>query len=101
MENGKKSVASIMNSNVPRLENGIIHFQLPNAMMKEQLDRAKLPLLKFLREKLNNFKLDIVVDVNEEETKNKYAYTPEEKYLKLREKNNAIELLKKTFDLDI
>jgi DNA polymerase-3 subunit gamma/tau len=101
MENGKKSVASIMNSNVPRLENGMIHFQLPNAMMKEQLDRAKQPLIKYLREKLNNFKLDIVVDVNEEETKNKYAYTPEEKYLKLREKNNAIELLKKTFDLDI
>lgn len=100
MENGKKSVASIMNSNVPRLENGMIHFQLPNAMMKDQLDRAKQPLLKFLREKLNNFKLDIVVDVNEEETK-KYAYTPDEKYQKLKEKNSAIELLKKTFDLDI
>lgn len=100
MDEGKKSVASIMNSNVPRVENGIIHFQLPNAMMKDQLDRAKFPLVKYLREKLNNFKLDVVVDVNEEETK-RYAYTPDEKYQKLREKNNAIELLKKTFDLDI
>jgi DNA polymerase III subunit gamma/tau len=99
-DEGKKSVASIMNSNVPRLENGMIHFQLPNAMMKDQLDRAKFPLVKYLREKLNNFKLDVVVDVNEEETR-KYAYTPDEKYQKLREKNNAIELLKKTFDLDI
>ena len=99
-DEGKKSVASIMNSNVPRLENGMIHFQLPNAMMKDQLDRAKFPLVKYLREKLNNFKLDVIVDVNEEETK-KYAYTPDEKYQKLREKNNAIELLKKTFDLDI
>ena len=99
-EEGKKSVASIMNSNVPRLENGMIHFQLPNAMMKDQLDRAKFPLVKYLREKLNNFKLDVIVDVNEEETK-RYAYTPDEKYQKLREKNKAIELLKKTFDLDI
>ncbi len=99
-DEGKKSVASIMNSNVPRLENGMIHFRLPNAMMKDQLDRAKFPLVKYLREKLNNFKLDVVVDVNEEETR-KYAYTPDEKYQKLREKNNAIELLKKTFDLDI
>lgn len=97
---GKKSVASIMNSNVPTLKNGIVHFQLPNAMMKDQLDRAKSPLVKYLREKLNNFRLDVVVDVNEEETK-KYAYTPEEKYQKLKEKNKAIELLKKTFDLDI
>ena len=100
LENGKKSVASIMNSNVPRLENGMIHFQLPNAMMKDQLDRAKQPLLKYLREKLNNYKTDVVVDVNEEETK-KYAYTPDEKYQKLKEKNSALELLKKTFDLDI
>jgi DNA polymerase-3 subunit gamma/tau len=99
-DEGKKSVASIMNSNVPRLENGMIHFQLPNAMMKDQLDRAKFPLVKYLREKLNNFKLDVIVDVNEEETR-KYAYTPDEKYLKLKEKNSAIELLKKTFDLDI
>lgn len=100
MEDGKKSVASIMNSNVPSVKNGIIHFQLPNAMMKDQLDRAKFPLVKYLREKLNNYKLDVVVDVNEEETK-KYAYTPDEKYQKLKEKNSAIELLKKTFDLDI
>ncbi|HEY9220849.1 MAG TPA: DNA polymerase III subunit gamma/tau [Lutibacter sp.] len=99
-DEGKKSVASIMNSNVPRLENGMVHFQLPNAMMKDQLDRAKFPLVKYLREKLNNFKLDVIIDVNEEETK-KYAYTPDEKYQKFREKNNAIELLKKTFDLDI
>jgi DNA polymerase-3 subunit gamma/tau len=100
MEDGKKSVASIMNSNVPSVKNGSVHFQLPNAMMKDQLDRAKFPLVKYLREKLNNYKLDVVVDVNEEETK-KYAYTPDEKYQKLKEKNNAIELLKKTFDLDI
>lgn len=100
MDDGKKSLASIMNSNVPKPENGMIRFLLPNAMMKDQLDRAKQPLLKFLREKLNNFKLDLVVDVNEEETK-RYAYTPDEKYQKLKEKNKAIELLKKTFDLDI
>jgi len=100
IENGKKSLASIMNSNAPRLENGIIHFQLPNAMMKDQLYRAKFPLVKYLREKLNNFKIDLIVDVNEEETK-KFAYTPDEKYQKLKEKNSALELLKKTFDLDL
>ena len=38
--------------------------------------------------------------MTEEETK-KYAYTPEEKYQKLKEKNKAIELFKRTFDLDL
>lgn len=97
---GKKSVASIMNTSVPSVKDNHIHFALPNTLMKNQLERARTPLLKFLREKLNNYKIEIIIDVNEEETK-KYAYTPQEKYQKLKEKNSKIELLKKTFDLDL
>ena len=100
VEQGKKSVASIMNASKPTIKNNDFYFELPNTSMKDQLDRAKGPLLKFLREKLNNFKISIILNVNEEVTK-KYAYTPQEKYQKLKEKNNAIELLKKTFDLDL
>ena len=100
IEQGKKSVASIMNATTPIVKENEIHYELPNNLMKDQLDRAKGPLLKFLRESLNNFKIRIVIDVNEEVTK-KYAYTPQEKYQKLKEKNSAIELLKKTFDLDL
>ena len=99
-EKGKKSVASIMNASKPVTKGNEIHFELPNSLMKDQLDRAKGPLLKYLRENLNNFKTTIVINVNEEVTK-KYAYTPQEKYQKLKEKNSAIELLKKTFDLDL
>lgn len=97
---GKKSVASIMNTGVPSVKDNHIHFALPNTLMKNQLERARTPLLKFLREKLNNYKIEIIIDVKEEETK-KYAYTPQEKYQKLKEKNSKIELLKKTFDLDL
>jgi DNA polymerase-3 subunit gamma/tau len=31
----------------------------------------------------------------------KYAFTPEEKYEKIREKNPAVDLLRRTFDLDL
>jgi len=99
-EQGKKSVASIMNASKPTIKGNELHFELPNSLMKDQLMRAKGPLLKFLRENLNNYKIDIIVDVNEEVTK-KYAYTPQEKYEKLKERNIALELLKKTFDLDL
>ncbi len=100
LSKGKKSVASIMNTSIPTVKNNCIHFALPNSLMKSQLERARKPLIKFLRENLNNYKIDIVIEVNEETTK-KYAYTPQEKYQKLKEKNSKIELLKKTFDLDI
>ncbi|MDP3314094.1 DNA polymerase III subunit gamma/tau [Lutibacter sp.] len=97
---GKKSVASIMNANIPTADQNNIIFELPNNLMKAQLDRAKTPLINYLRENLNNFKIDLKIEVNEEETK-KYAYTPEEKYQKLLEKNKHIALLRRSFDLEI
>jgi len=100
LEKGKKSLTAVMNANTPYLKDKNLNFDLPNHLMKDQLERGKYPLLKFVREQLNNFKVDLVLNVNEEETK-KYAYTPQEKYEKLKEKNKAIELLKKTFDLDL
>jgi DNA polymerase-3 subunit gamma/tau len=100
LDKGKKSLTAVMNANVPYIKDKNLHFDLPNHLMKDQLEQGKHPLLKFIREQLNNFKVDLVLNVNEEETK-KYAYTPQEKYEKLKEKNKNIELLKKTFDLDL
>jgi DNA polymerase-3 subunit gamma/tau len=98
---GKSSLASIMNANnITVKDDKNIHFELPNELMKDQLKLALPQLQKYLREKLNNFKLEVKLDVNEEEIK-RYAYTPQEKYEKLREKNKAIELLKKKFDLEL
>ena len=45
-------------------------------------------------------KLKPKITVNEE-VATKYAFTPQEKYEKLKEKNPNIELLKKTFGLDV
>ena len=100
LEKGKKSLTAVMNANKPYLKDKNLHFDLPNHLMKDQLERGKHPLLKFIREQLNNFKVDLILHVNEEETK-KFAYTPQEKYEKLKEKNPAIDLLRKTFDLDL
>ncbi|MEX1383779.1 DNA polymerase III subunit gamma/tau [Lutibacter sp.] len=100
LDQGKKSLTAVMNTNKPYLKDKNLHFDLPNHLMKDQLERGKHPLLKFIREQLNNFKVDLILHVNEKETK-KYAYTPQEKFEKLKEKNKAMELLKKTFDLDL
>ena len=65
-----------------------------------QLDRFKPKALKFLREKTNNFSLQLDILLNETIQK-KFAYTPLEKYTKLLEKNEDIALLKSTFNLDM
>jgi DNA polymerase-3 subunit gamma/tau len=100
LKDGKKILASILTTNKPKVVNNTIHFEVPTTLMRDQLESGKNPLMKFIKEKLNNFKVDLVIDLNEEETK-KYAYTPFEKFEKLKEKNKAMELLKTTFDLDL
>jgi DNA polymerase-3 subunit gamma/tau len=68
--------------------------------MKKEVEREQMELLTYLREKLNNYHIALKITVNEEVAK-QYAFTPEEKYQKLCEKNPALELLRKTFDLEL
>ncbi|AZJ31520.1 DNA polymerase-3 subunit gamma/tau [Tenacibaculum mesophilum] len=98
---GERSIAAILASGEPKLqEDFTIVFSLPNDLMKSQLEKGKPKLLRFLREKLNNYGIQINVIVNETVEK-KFAYTPQEKYDKLKEKNPLIEKLKSTFGLDV
>jgi DNA polymerase-3 subunit gamma/tau len=99
-EQGKKSVASIMNTGTPAVEGNDLHFQVANAVMKTQLEHIQGGLLKYLREQLNNFKIDLVIEVNAEKTQ-RLAYTPQEKYEKLKEKNPVISKLRKSLDLEL
>ncbi len=68
--------------------------------METELNKFKPKVLKVIREKLNNYSIDFEVTINEEET-NKIAYTTQEKYDKLREKNPSLSVLRKTFKLDL
>ncbi|MFY0604624.1 MAG: DNA polymerase III subunit gamma/tau [Flavobacteriaceae bacterium] len=101
IKKGQKSIASILIADEPILkENFLIEFTLPNSLMKDQLKQGTPKLLKYLRETLNNYGIALNVLVNETVEK-KFAYTPQEKYNKLKEKNPMIEKLKDRFQLDL
>ncbi len=98
---GEKILASIIKADVPKLKDDtVITLSMPNNSMKTELERASFPLLEFLKEELNNHDIELEVSVNESLQK-KYAFTPQEKYEKLREKNPLIDKLRKEFDLDL
>lgn len=98
---GQKILASNLHSDIPKLkDNHTICIELPNSTMKKEIERESFELMEYLREKLNNHFIELKITVNEESVK-KFAFTPEEKYEKLREKNPAIDLLRKEFDLDL
>jgi hypothetical protein len=57
-------------------------------------------VLGYLRGMLHNHDIDIELVVNEK-MENRRAFTPQDKFNRLNEINPNLELLRKTFDLDI
>jgi DNA polymerase-3 subunit gamma/tau len=101
IKKGEKSIASILDTDIPTCqENFHIQFILPNKLMEDQLKQVKPKLIKFIRESLNNYGISLNIVVNETIEK-KFAYTPQEKYNKLLEKNAFLKDLKDTFQLDL
>ncbi|WP_055437398.1 DNA polymerase III subunit gamma/tau [Lacinutrix algicola] len=97
---GKMNLAAILSIDKPTLKGTTIHLTFPNSTNKVEVERQSFDLLQYLRKTLKNYDISLDIDINEEMQK-KFAYTPDEKYEKLKEKNPNIELLRKTFDLDL
>jgi DNA polymerase-3 subunit gamma/tau len=99
-QKGEKIMASILEMELPTLNGTNICLTYSNNTTKIEVERAQFPLLSYVRKILKNYDLDLVITVNEEIAK-KYAYTPQEKYDKLKKKNPNLEVLRQTFGLDI
>ena len=100
-EKGKYNLAAILKIDTPKLtDDDVIQLEFPNSTNKIEVERNQFDLLQFLRKSLNNFNIRLEISVNEAMDK-KYAYTAEDKYAKLLEKNPALETLKQTFNLDL
>lgn len=93
-------MASILFSDEPKLKGTTLEVEFPNQTMKKELERGQGSLMAYLKKELRNTDLELEIKVNKEVAK-KYAFTPIEKYNKLKEKNPLIEKLKNTFGLDI
>ena len=99
-EQGKYNFLSHLTMSVPVLKDGMIHLEFPNQTIKLEVERDKFDLLTYMRKKLKNHSVDLVIAVNELPLK-RYAYTDKEKYEKLVEKNPNLEALRNAFELDI
>ena len=99
-DKGHKIMESLLLINDPKLEGSTIIHELPNEGSKIDFEAELYGLLGHLRGHLHNHDITIKVVVNES-VENKFAFTALDKYNRLNEINPNLELLKKTFDLDI
>ena len=98
-DKGYKIMESLLLINLPKLKGTTIYHELPNEGSKIDFDSEKHDLLGHLRSKLNNYDIAIEVIVNES-VENKFAFTPQDKFNRMNEINPALDVLRRTFDLD-
>ncbi len=99
-EKGSRIMESLLLMNDPTLNGTKITIELPNTGAKIDFESEKTPLLGYLKGHLHNHDIEIEVVVNES-VENKFAFTAQDKYNRLNELNPNLELLRKTFDLDL
>jgi DNA polymerase-3 subunit gamma/tau len=99
-KDGKFNLLSHLSMSKPTLKDSTIHLEYPNHTIKTEVERAQHDILSFIKEKLQNYDIDLEIVVNETAVK-KYAYTPLEKYEKLKEKNPLIDTLRKELGLEL
>ena len=100
IEDGQKSLASVLAANHPIAVGSKLNLELPNDLMKNQLEKGSNPLMSFLRSSLNNYDIKLHITVKETIQK-KFIYTPEEKYKKMQENNPDLRILRQRFKLDL
>jgi len=84
------------------VEENQIEFLVDNHVQLSDLNDDKGNLLEFLREKLNNWRIQLNVVIDEAETKDGDSlYDPSAKFNAMAEKNPLLAELKNRFDLDI
>ena len=100
-KNHEKNLLSILTiDRKPRAINGKIHLTLSSEALKKELERTKEKVLKFLRQNLNNYDIDFVINVKEEKKK-ELVYSKKDKFNKLVQKYPDLAYLKTKFKIDI
>ena len=99
-DKGYRIMESLLLINDPVLNGTAITIELPNEGSKIDFESEKPGLLGHLKGHLHNHDITIEVLVNES-VENKFAFTTHDKFNRLNEINPSLELLRKTFDLDL
>ena len=99
-DKGYRIVAALLTINDTILDGTTIIHELPNESSKIDFEKERPELLGYLRGKLHNHDIQIIVKVNETLVVKK-AFTNQDKYNRLVEINPNLEMLKKMFDLDV
>jgi len=96
-----KNLFSTLTKHKPlKKENFVIEYVVDNKIQKKEIEDRLMEIMPILREKLNNYQIQLSIVVTEQ-PKNDKPYTPQDKFKQMAEKNPALLKLKDQLDLEI
>lgn len=98
-EKGKDSLATIFEV-IPEISEEKINLLIENKALEDEFLSQKSDFLTYIRKELSNYNVQVVTEVNKD-VKLKKAYTPQEKFNKMSEKNPFLNELVKKLDMDV
>lgn len=99
LEKGKSSLAYVFD-NPPEINENAIVVTLENKALSDEFNAQKTDVLEFLRRELQNYDIQLSTKINKD-ISSKKAYTPQEKYDKMKAKNPALDKLVQKLNLDV
>ncbi len=101
VKNTDLDIYTTLTKNAPTLiDSNTIQLKIFNKAQEHDLSEIKAELLTFVRNKLNNFDINLSTFI-EKGAEEKGLYTSSDKYKKLVEKNPLLEQLRSKLDLEI
>lgn len=98
---GKRSLFATLTLYNPQLEGEQIHFKVANRVQDSDLKEIRAELMEFLRKRLQNFQLQLEVELAKGNEQKLKLLSEKDKYDKMVEKNPLLEELRKRLDLDL
>ncbi len=78
----------------------MIVLTIENSSLETMFNEKKSEALGYFRKELKNYNIDVKIVINKN-LSTKVAYTPQEKYTKMADKNPNLETLRKNLNLEI
>lgn len=100
--NGQDQVYHIMSKRDPQPVDALHYrFEVDGVMQKTRMDNAMSDIMGRLRKELQNYDLEIVIEITEEEVEEVKFMTGNDKFEKMAKKNSNLFDFKNRFSLDI
>lgn len=101
-EEGNDTIYLALTKRDPRIVNeNEIHQEFDNNIQVDRMQNHVMDLLDFLRNKLQNWSIQVFFDVSKNQDENRKLLTGKDKFNELAKKNANLFSLQKTFNLDV